>query len=313
MFKLEDTKVFLRGDIVPFERATISVANSGFLYGLGVFTGIRAHYNEKQKKLFIFRPDAHFERFHFSCKLFRYSGFTENYDYEKFLGLLQRLIAANNIHEDTYIRVSNFTDENRITPKFVQYKDALSVFLYPLGDYVPTGGMRCKISSWTRVEDNALPASPKSHGGYVNTAFAKSEALLDGYDEAIFLNSKGNVVEGSAENVFVVRRGEIFTPPLSDNILEGITRDSVISIARDLGYMVHERAISRTELYRADEVFLTGTGAKVSPVVEIDRYPVGTGQIGQVSKKLQEMYFDAVKGNVPKYSHWLVDAYEMRT
>lgn len=310
MFKLEDTKVFLREEMVPFERATISVANSGFLYGLGVFTGIRAHYNSEKKKLYIFRPDAHFERFYYSCKLFRYTNFTENYDCEKFIGMLKQLISVNGIHEDTYIRVSNFTDENRITPKFVGYKGALSVFLYPLGDYVPTGGMRCKVASWVRVEDNSLPASPKSHGGYVNTAFAKTEALLDGYDEAIFLNQRGNVVEGSAENVFVIRRGEISTPPLSDNILEGITRDSVITIARDLGFKVVERPISRSELYRADEIFLTGTGAKVSPVVEIDRYPVGNGQVGEVSKKLQELYFETVKGNVPKYSHWLVDAHE---
>lgn len=310
MFNHEELKVFFRDKLVPFSEATISVSNSGFMYGLGVFTGIRAHYNPEQDKLYIFRPDAHFSRFHFSCKMFRYSGFLDGYDYPKFVGMLKSLIQSNNIRQDTYIRVSAFTDENRVTPKFVQYKDSLCAFLYPLGDYVPTGGMRCMVSSWVRVEDNAITARAKTHGGYVNTAFAKTEALMNGFDEALFLNSRGHVIEGSAENLFVVSQGKVITPPVSDNILEGITREAVITLARDNGIEVVERNISRTELYRADEVFLTGTGAKVSPVVEIDRYAIGNGQVGPISKKLQELYFGAVKGEVPKYRHWLVDAYE---
>ncbi len=313
MFNHEELRVFCRGKFIPFSEATLSIANTGFLYGLGVFTGIRAHYSKEQDKLFIFRPDAHFERFHFSCKLFRYSGFTDHYDYPKFLGMLKELIRVNKIKEDTYIRVSNFTDENRITPKFVGYIGIRSQFflsLYPLGDYVPTGGMKCMVSSWVRMENNAIPASAKPHGGYVNTAFAKTEALLNGFDEALFLDSKGHVIEGSAENLFVVNGGKLITPPASDNILEGITRDSIMSVARDMGIEVVERSISRTELYRAEEVFLTGTGAKVSPVVEIDRYQIGNGEVGPVSKKLQEFYFRLVKGEVPQYRSWVVDPYE---
>jgi branched-chain amino acid aminotransferase len=282
MFDHEQKKVYFRGKIVDFKDATISVANSGFLYGLGVFSGIRAHYNSQTEKLYIFRPDAHFARLQFGCRLFRYAEFLKNYDYPRFLAVLKELIRANNIREDVYIRVSNFSDENRVTPKFV-YKDSLAAFLYPLGDYVPTSGMRCMVSSWTRVEDNSIPSRAKTHGGYVNTAFAKTEALLGGFDEAIFLNSRGHVVEGSAENIFLVFNGRIVTPPKSDNILEGITRDTVLTLAADLGIPCEERTIARSELYRADEVFLTGTGAKVSPVTEIDRYPVGDGKVGPIS------------------------------
>lgn len=310
MFDHETLQVYFRGEFVPFEKAVISVANSGFLYGLGVFTGIRAHFNAECGRLFIFRPDLHFERFHFGCRLFRYSGFTDQYDYPRFLTVLRELIQRNNIREDVYIRVSNFTDENRITPKFVGYRDSLSAFLYPLGDYVPVNGMRCCVSSWQRVQDNALPARAKTHGGYVNTAFAKTEALLAGFDEALFLDSAGHVVEGSAENLFVVEKGTIVTPPKSDNILEGITRATVLEIADDLGIPVVERSISRSELYRADEVFLTGTGAKVSPVTEIDRYQIGNGGVGPISKRIQEFYFQVVRGELPEYSNWLVDAFD---
>lgn len=310
MFDHESLKVYFRGEIVEFSKATISVCNSGFLYGLGVFTGIRAHFNEKQNKLYIFRPDAHYARFFQSCKLFRYTGFTEHYDYPRFLKVLVDLLRVNGIREDAYIRVSNFTDENRITPKFVTYRDSLTVFLYPLGDYVPTGGMRCMVSSWTRVEDNSIPARSKTHGGYVNTAFAKTEALKNGFDEAIFLDKNGHVVEGSAENIFLVIDGTLVTPPVSDNILEGITRRSVMEIAADKGLRVVERTVDRSELYKADEVFLTGTGAKVSPVTEIDHYQIGDGKVGQISKSIQETYFAAVRGELPQYRSWIVDVDE---
>lgn len=309
MFNHEELKVFFRGEIVPFSQATISVSSTGFLYGLGVFTGMRAHFNDKTGKLYIFRPDAHYRRFMASCKLFRYTGFTEQYDYPRFLKVLKDLLVVNGIKEDAYIRVSNFTDENKVTPKFVGYRDSLTVFLYPLGDYVPTGGMRCCVSSWVRIEDNAIPSRTKTHGGYLNTAFAKTEALKNGFDEAIFLDGRGHVVEGSAENIFIVVDGELITPPVSDNILEGITRDSVLRIARDNGIRCVERSIDRSELYRAEEVFLTGTGAKVSPVVEIDHYPVGTGTVGPIGKKIQDIYYAAVRGDEPKYREWIVDAY----
>ncbi len=307
MFDHEKLKVYFRGEIVDFNKATISVSNTGFLYGLGVFTGIRAHFNEKRSKLYIFRPYDHYERFRNACKLCQYKGFLENYDAEKFVQILVGLLTVNEIKQDAYIRVTNFTDENRISPKFVGYKDSLSAFLYPLGDYVPTTGMKCKVSSWTRIDDNMIPARLKMNGAYNNTAFAKTEALQGGFDEAIFLNRDGHVVEGSAENIFLVIGGKLVTPPVTDHILEGITRRSVIEIAQDEGIEVVERPIGRTELYRADEIFLTGTGAKVSPVTQVDNIPVGNGDVGQISKKLQEIYFQAVRGELEKYRPWLVE------
>lgn len=306
MFNHEELQVFFRDKIVPFNQATLSIANTGFMYGLGVFSGIRAHINEEQKKLYIFRPEEHFIRLRNACRMCYYENFLNNFSYERFLKVLVDLLLVNKMREDVYIRVQNFTDENRVTPKFVTYKDSFCAFLYPLGDYVPTGGMRCTVSSWDRINDNAIPARGKINGAYVNTAFAKTEAIRRGYDEAIFLNQHGNVVEGSAENFFIIRNGDLITPPASDNILEGITRKSVMEIAADLGIKVIERSISRSELYFADEIFLTGTGAKVSPVTEIDGVPISSGVVGPISEKLQETYFAAARGELERYKKWLV-------
>ncbi len=305
MFNFEDFKVFFCGKFVDFKDANISIANTTFLYGLGVFTGMRAHFNEENDKLYIFRPLMHYKRFKNSCKLCKFDSFSENYDYKKFLDLLKQLMKLNNIKQDVYIRVSQVITENQIGPKFGAYKNDLVLFLYPLGDYVPTQGMRCKVSSWKRLEDNAITPRAKVNGAYVNTAFAKSEALALGYDEAIVLDHQGHVVEGSAENIFMVRDKKLITPPVFSNILEGVTRNSIIKIASDLGIEVIEREIDRTELYIADEIFLTGTGAKVSPVIKVDDYKVGKGKVGEISDKLQKMYFDIVKGKIEKYEDWV--------
>lgn len=307
MFNHEELKVFFRDKIVDFKDGSVSISCTGFMYGLAVFTGMRAHYNEKLDKLYIFRPADHYDRFCFQCGLFRYKNFLENFPYERFLSVIVDLFRVNKIREDAYIRASNFSDENRVTPKFVGYKDSFCAFLYPIGNYVPVTGMRCKVSSWPRVDDNAIPSRAKANGLYVNTAFAKTEALLGGFDEALFVDGFGHVVEGSAENIFIYTDGTLVTPPKSDAILDGITRMSVMDLAKDEGIAVVERSIGRSELYRAQEVFLTGTGAQVAPVIEIDNYPVGTGSVGPISAKFQKLYFDAVRGDIPRYHKWLVD------
>ncbi len=306
MFDFKSLQVYFRDQFVPFAEANVSVANTAFLYGLGVFTGMRAHWNDEKTQLYIFRPQDHYKRFVNSCRLCNFDNFEKKYSYEKFLEVLVELLKCNGIKQDAYIRVSEFTDAMEIGPKFAHGTDALAMFLYPLGDYVPTRGMRCMVSSWRRVEDTSIPARAKLFGSYVNTAFAKEEALRNGYDEAIVLDSLGHAVEGSAENLFIVREGRIITPPVTDNILEGITRKTVIQIAQDLGYSVVERSIDRTELYFAEEVFLTGTGAKVSAVSEVDGYKIG---VGEVSQRIQEVYFNAVKGDLPNYLSWLVKVY----
>jgi branched-chain amino acid aminotransferase len=305
MFDHEKCKVFHRGEFVPFEKATVSVANTGFLYGLGVFTGMRAFKNPTSGKLFIFRISEHYERLRYSCRLMRFQNFQKEYSLAQFTKILCELLIINEIKEDAYFRVTNFSDENKIGPSLKGYKDSLSIYIYPLGDYVSTTGMKCAVSSWKRVSDNSIPARAKINGIYVNTALAKTEALMNGFDEALFLNDQGNVVEGSAENIFIVREGALITPPVNDTILEGITRQSVIEIARDKGILCIERSISRSELYKADEVFLTGTGAKVAPVVEIDHYPVGTGQVGPTSRLIQDCYLGAARGELPEYQKWV--------
>ena len=305
MFNHEELEVFFNGEFLPFPSANVSIANTSLLYGLGVFTGVRAFKNPATEKMYIFRPNDHYERLKKSCKMMRYDKFSKSYSRAQFVDILKDLLIKNKIQEDVYYRVTNFTFDNKITAKFIGYNEALSAFLYPIGDYVPTNGMRCKISSYARTSDSATPARAKITGLYVNTAFAKTEALLAGFDEAIFLNNSGHVVEGSAENLFLVRDGALITPPLSDEILEGITRATIMEIAKDKGIECIERSILRSELVFADEIFLTGTGAKVSPVVDIDHYQIGSGQVGPISKLLQDTYLAAARGELPEYHSWV--------
>jgi branched-chain amino acid aminotransferase len=305
MFDHQKCKVFHRGEFVPFDQATVSVANTGFLYGLGVFTGMRAFKNPVTEKLYLFRVAEHYERLRYSCCLMRFENFQKEYSLAQFTEILRELLVVNKIKEDAYFRVTNFSDETRIGPSLKGYKDSLSIYLYPLGDYIPTSGMRCTVSSWKRVHDNAIPARAKINGIYVNTALAKTEALMNGFDEALFLDHQGNVVEGSAENIFIVRDGTLITPPVSDHILEGITRQSILEIAKDKGIPCQERSISRSELYKADEVFLSGTGAKVAPVIEIDHYQISAAQIGPISRLLQDCYLSAARGELPEYKSWV--------
>lgn len=305
MFDHKKCKVFHRGEFVPFDQATVSIANTGFLYGLGVFTGMRAFRNPSNHKLYIFRVSDHYERMRYSCKLMRFENFLKSYSLAQFSEILRELLIVNKIDQDAYFRVTNFSDETKIGPSLKGYHDSLSIYPYPLGDYVSTSGLKCTVASWQRVHDNSIPARAKVNGIYVNTALAKTEALMSGFDEAIFLDARGNVVEGSAENIFIVRDGVLVTPPVNDHILEGITRQTIIEIAKDKGISCVERSISRSELYKADEIFLTGTGAKIAPVVEIDNYQVSGAQVGPISRLLQDSYLSAARGELPEYRRWV--------
>lgn len=307
MFNFTELKVYNNGKYVPYKDATINLGNVSFLYGLAMFSGSRGHWNEKEKQLYLFRIDKHYKRLQKGANTLSMKNFQEM-SFEDFKSKMVELCKINDIKQDTYIRTNVYFADDAIGPKF-GYTDALNMYLFPLGDYVPTGGMKCCVSSFTRVEDNAIPARVKVNGAYVNTAFAKTEALANGYDEAIVLDSRGHAVEGSAENLFIVRDGVLITPPVTDNILEGITRSTIIEIANDEDIPVVERSIDRTELYFADEVFLSGTGAKVSPVVEIDKRRIGEGKIGSISQQIQEIYFKAVKGEIKKYLDWLTPVY----
>jgi branched-chain amino acid aminotransferase len=221
------------------------------------------------------------------------------------------LIRRNNFRQDVYIRPFAFKSSEEIGVRLHNLKDSFAIYVTPFGNYVEVdGGIRCMVSSWRRIDDNVAPARAKITGIYVNSALAKTEAMENGFDEAIMLTQDGHVCEGSAENIFLLRDGKVFTPPTSDNILEGLTRLAMIELLRqELDMEVVERSIDRSELYIADEIFLCGTGAQISPVIDVDRRPIGDGQVGPVVTQLQKLYFDIVRGHSAKYRNWLTPVY----
>jgi branched-chain amino acid aminotransferase len=230
---------------------------------------------------------------------------------EELAEITVELLRRDGLREDVYVRPIVYKSSETIGVRLHNLESDITIFGVPFGQYIDTeGGIRAQVSSWRRTDDNAIPARGKITGAYVNGALAKSEAQLNGFDEAIVLTAGGHVSEGSAENLFIVKNGVLITPPVTDNILEGITRRRLLGIARDdLGITTLERSIDRTELYGADEVFLCGTGAQISPVIEIDRRAIGTGRPGPVSRDLSRVYFDAVRGRTPAYRDWLTPVY----
>jgi len=221
------------------------------------------------------------------------------------------LIKRNGQKQDIYLRPMAYKGDQIIGVRLHNLEDHLIITSEPLGDYIDTTGLHCCVSSWRRVDDNAIPARAKITGAYVNSAFAKSEAMQNGFDEAIMLTHEGHVSEGSAENIFLLMNGEFVTPSPTENILLGITRDTVMELARrEFGRITRERQIDRTELYVADEIMLCGTGAQIAPVIKVDHRPVGDGTVGPICKALQELYFDVVRGRIPEYrAQWCTPVY----
>jgi branched-chain amino acid aminotransferase len=299
---------FFRGEFVPLRDANINVMTHGFNYGTAVFEGIRAYWNAEEEQLFALELIAHYQRIHASAGLLMME---VRHSPEELAEITVELLRRNGLREDVYLRPIVYKSSETIGVRLHNLDADITIFGVPFGQYIDTeGGIRAQVSSWRRTDDNAIPARGKITGAYVNGALAKSEAQLNGFDEAIVLTADGHVSEGSAENLFIVKDGVLLTPPVTDNILEGITRRRLMSIARDdLGVEVLERSLDRTELYTADEVFLCGTGAQISPVIEIDRRSIGTGRPGPVTKDLSRTYFDAVRGKVPAYRDWLTPVY----
>lgn len=299
---------FFQGRFMPFADAKVSVMTHALNYGTGCFEGIRGYWNVAHQQLYLLKMEAHYERLHRSCKTLRIK---LPYSVQELCDLTVELVRRNRYREDVYVRPLAFKSKEMIGVRLHDVEDAFCIYTDPMGNYIETGGIRCGVSSWRRIGDNMIPPAAKVTGLYVNSALAKTEALENGYDEAIMLTETGHVSEGSAENIFLVIGGQLVTPARSENILVGITRQAVIDLARDeLGLEVVERQVARSELYTADEVFLCGTGAQVSPVIEIDHRPIGTGTVGPISRRLQELYFDAVRGHNPKYRSWLRPVYE---
>jgi len=300
--------LFMNGEFIPAERGVISVRTHGFSYGTGCFEGIRGYWSKEDQQIYLFRLREHYERLLRSSKILRME---LPYTIDQLIEISVELIRGNNQREDVYLRPVVYKADEIIGVRLHNLTDHYILTSEPMGNYVEIGGLRCGVSSWRRIDDNALPARAKICGSYVNAAFAKTEALQNGFDEAIMLTHEGHVAEGSAENIFVLINGELVTPPPSENILLGITRDTVIKIAqRELGLITRERQIDRTELYIADEIFLCGTGAQIAPVIEVDHSPIGTGQVGPIGQKLQDLYFDIVRGKHPEYSkQWCTPVY----
>ncbi len=300
---------YFEGKIVPFEQATVSVMNHTLNYGTGAFGGLRGHWNEDEQQLFVFRPLDHFARFLESAKLL---GFQYDFSAENLLDILLELLRAENWHTNVYIRPLAYVKDSLIGVKLHDLSYGFTMFSLPFGSYVANEeGTHVTISSWRRVDDNSIPARAKITGAYINSAFIKTDAVKAGFDEALVLNQDGHVSEGSAANLFMVRKGIVHTPPITANILEGITRRTIMELLREeMGYQVVEREIDRTEIYLADELFFSGTGVQVAAITKVDHRPIGTGTMGPVVGGLRKLYFDVVTGRVEKYRHWCAPVYE---
>jgi len=295
---------FLNGEFMPLSEAKVGVMTHALHYGTSVFEGIRGNWNPEQEKLYIFRLKEHYKRFLQGCKVMRIK---VPHTAEELSEITLELVERSGYRQDIYIRPLAFKGEERVAVlKLQDLTDALVIFPIPLGAYLDlNAAIRCCTSSWRRMEDTMIPPRNKIGGLYVNSILAKTEATLAGFDEAILLTNEGYVSEGAGENIFMVMNDKLITPSVSDNILSGITREAVIQLAKnELGLETVERSMRRSELYNADECFLTGTAAHLTPVGSIDNILVGDGEMGQITKKLQDLYFDVIRGRVPKYLHW---------
>lgn len=299
---------WFEGKWTPLADAKIGVMTHGFLYGTAIFEGIRAYWNEEQGQLYGLKMREHFSRLTDSAKIMLMDvGMSVDELVETGVELLRR----NNYREDAYMRPTLYKSTEAIGVRLHNLEAKLNIFAIPFGEYISIDrGISAQTVSWRRNNDVAIPSRSKIVGSYVNSAFSKSEAQLNGYDEAVVLTQEGHVSEGSAENLFMVRGGELVTPGVEDDILEGVTRAAMMQLAKqELGLVTQVRSMDRSELYVAEEVFLCGTGAQISPVTSIDHRSVGTGEVGPITRRLTELYFEAVRGRLPAYMDWLTPIY----
>ena len=296
---------FFEGKIVPLSEAKINIATHGFLYGTAVFGGMRAYWNEEKNRLFIFRPYDHYRRLLHSARMM---AMHTDYDEEGLMDLTLEVLRTDDWHQDVYMRPTFYKADMGIGVRLHDLRDEFCLFTMAYEKYVKNSdNAHVTISSWRRIDDNMIPARGKVAGAYANSALIKTDAVQAGFDEALVLDSNGHVSEGSAMNIFMVRDGVLITPPVTDNILEGITRRTLIELARnELGLPVLERSIDRTEVFIAEEMFMTGTAAEVTSITRIDYRPIGAGKMGPITTKLRGLYQDVIRARNPKYSNWNV-------
>jgi branched-chain amino acid aminotransferase len=302
------TYAYFKGNFVPIEEANINIMNHSFMYGTAVFEGVRGYWSEKHNEMYLFRMREHFERMQDSMKIMYLQ--TEH-SVDELCKIVVELLRKNQPKTDTYVRPTAYKTVHRVGPGLDNNPSDICIFSVAFGDYFHgAGGLKVQISSWRRVEDNAIPARAKIVGAYANTALAKTDALMAGFDDCIVLSENGHVSEGSAMNIFMVKRGKLITTPINDNILEGITRASIIDFAKqEWGWETETRSVDRSELLTADEMFFCGTGAQIAPIIEVDKRLVGDGKPGPMTLKIKETYLAICKGENPKYSKWLTPVY----
>ena len=295
---------FFKGNFVDIKNANVNIQTHALHYGTAVFEGIRGNWNAKNNSMVIFRLREHYERLIRGTRILLID---IPYDVDELCNITTDLVHKSEYKQDVYIRPIAYKSAEKIANlKLPELENDFALMIIPFGDYIDsTRAINCCTSSWRRLDDTNIPPRVKISGNYVNSILAKTEAVLAGFDEAIILNQSGSVSEGSGENLFIVNDGEITTPPLSDNNLDGITRNCVFEIAKqELGIGIKEKTIFRSELYLADEVFLTGTAAHITPVGQLDKRTIGTGETGEITTKIQNLYSDIVRGNNSKYLDW---------
>ncbi|MEM6995792.1 MAG: branched-chain amino acid transaminase [Myxococcota bacterium] len=282
--------------------AVVSVRCRALNYGMGCFGGIRGYLSDDEKEVFVFRLDAHIERLAHSAKIL----YLNLPPVPEASGVVLDLIRRNDVHHDVYVRPLLIHNSDQLAPVLDEKSSSFICYCMPLKRYIDKDAIDVCVSSWRRVRDNAIPSRTKPTGAYLNSALARREAFDNGFDEAIFLTEDGKVSEGSAEHIFIARDGKLFSPPSTEDNLDGITRRSLIEMAtKDLGYEFEERTLGRTELYVADEMFLCGTGAQVTPVRSVDRRPVGDGAVGPMTQRIGAHFQDVVHGRVEHRKNWL--------
>ena len=299
---------YFRGKIVPYSEAKVGVLTHGLNYGTAAFGGVRAYWNEAQQQLWLFRPHDHFRRFLNSGKLLCMA-FPETP--EDLTRITIELLRTEGYRCDVYIRPLAYKADESIGVRLHNLIDEFSIVALPFNRYVANDtNAHVTISSWRRVDDNVIPARGKIAGAYANSAFIKTDAQRAGFDEALVLTNEGHISEGSAENVFMVRDGVLITPSITENILEGITRRTVLELAQqELGLPVQERPVDRTEVYLCDELFMSGTAAQITAITRVDHRQIGSGQMGPITARLRELFNDVVRGNVPRYRAWNTAVY----
>ncbi len=299
---------FFQKQFVPLEEARIGIMTHALHYGTAVFEGIRGNWNSEHQQIYLFRLKEHYERLEKGCRVLNIK---LPYPTDELCRITIELVEKCAFEEDVYIRPMAYKSSQALGVRLHDLEDDFFAFVIPWGPYLDMDKARCCVSSWHRPEDNVIPPQIKATGIYINNALAKTEAISNGFDEAIMLTPDGHISEGSGENIFLVIDGKLVTPASYNNILMGITRNTAIELAKkELGLETICRPIDRSELYTAEECFLTGTAAHLTPVAEIDYRKIGNGEIGEITGKLQEIYSNVIRGNHPKYLHWCTPAYK---